>query len=100
MKIILVCAGGLSSSLLVSKMKHEGLARNLTIDISAVGEPELLDHTEELDVVLIAPQIRYLEKKIKQALEPLGIKVAVIDGMAYGRLKGDVVLDQALALVE
>lgn len=100
MKIILVCAGGFSSSMLVNKMKHEATVRKLTIDISAIGEYELHDHTKEIDVVLIAPQIRHHEKRLKQALEPFGIKVGIIDGMNYGAMKGDQVLEQALSLAD
>jgi len=51
-----------------------------------------------LDVILIGPQVRYLEKKIRAAAEPAGVKVGIIDSMAYGMVQGDKVLDQALEL--
>ncbi|NBJ68789.1 MULTISPECIES: PTS sugar transporter subunit IIB [Clostridia] len=99
MKIILVCSAGMSTSMLVKKMKETADSRNLEVDIRAIPETQLKNEIEDLDVVLIGPQVRYLEKKIKAQLEPKGVAVEVIDQMAYGMLQGDKVLDQALALV-
>lgn len=98
MKIILVCSAGMSTSMLVNKMKKSAEDRNIEADIKAVAESDLKNNLENLDVVLIGPQVRYLEKKIKESLEPKGIKVDIIDQMAYGLMKGEKVLDQAIAL--
>lgn len=98
MKIILVCSAGMSTSMLVNKMKESATERELTVDINALAESQLKDHLDGLDVVLIGPQVRFLEKKLRTSLEPKGIKVDIIDQMAYGLMKGDKVLDQAIAL--
>ncbi|MFD2830412.1 PTS sugar transporter subunit IIB [Corticicoccus populi] len=94
MKVRLVCSAGMSTSMLVRKIKEEAEKEAITMDISAVGAGQLNDHVENLDVVLIGPQVRYLEGKIKEALSPKGIKVAVIDQMAYGMMDGKKVLEQ------
>ncbi|SDL84615.1 PTS sugar transporter subunit IIB [Sediminibacillus halophilus] len=98
MNIILVCSAGMSTSMLVTKMKKAAEDRGVPADIEAVSESALKRKLDNLDVVLIGPQVRYLEKKIKSQLEPKGIKVAVIDQMAYGMIQGEKVLDQALGL--
>lgn len=98
MKIILVCSAGMSTSMLVNKMVKSAEERNIEADIKAIAESELKNNLEHLDVVLIGPQVRYLEKKIKAQVEPKGIKVAIIDQMAYGMIRGDKVLDQAIEL--
>lgn len=98
MKIILVCSAGMSTSMLVKKMRDSAESRNIDVEISAVAESQLKNNLENLDVVLIGPQVRYLEKKIKQQLEPQGIKVDIINQLAYGMMKGDKVLDQAIEL--
>ncbi|MBM7601270.1 PTS system cellobiose-specific IIB component [Virgibacillus halotolerans] len=100
MKIILVCSAGMSTSMLVNKMKKSAEERNITADIEAMAESELKNNLDNLDVVLIGPQVRYLEKKIKAQLDPKGIKVEVMDQRAYGMIQGDKVLDQAIALTE
>lgn len=76
-------------------MKETADSRNLEVDIRAIAETQLKNEMEDLQVVLIGPQVRYLEKKIKAQLEPKGVAVDVIDQMAYGMIQGDKVLDQA-----
>ncbi len=98
MKIVLVCSAGMSTSILVRKMVAAAEERSLDVEIIAVGEAQLKNNLENLDVVLIGPQVRYLEKKIREQIEPKGIKVDVINPMAYGMLQGDKVLEQAIAL--
>ena len=98
MKIILVCSAGMSTSMLVNKMRDEAKKRGLEAQIDAVPESQLKNSLDGLDVVLIGPQVRYLEKKIREFVEPQGVKVDIIDQMAYGLIKGDKVLDQAIEL--
>ncbi|APC49704.1 PTS sugar transporter subunit IIB [Virgibacillus halodenitrificans] len=98
MKIILVCSAGMSTSMLVNKMRKAAEDRGMDAEINAIAESQLKNNLEGLDVVLVGPQVRYLEKKIKQQLEPQGIKVAIIDQIAYGMMQGDKVLDQAIEL--
>ncbi|HLQ96840.1 MAG TPA: PTS sugar transporter subunit IIB [Pseudogracilibacillus sp.] len=101
MKIILICSAGLSTTMLVNKMRESAEARNIPAEIKVLAESEqITDHIDGLHVVLIGPQVRFLEKKLRDSLEPEGIKVDVIDQMAYGLMQGDKVLDQAVALYE
>lgn len=99
MKIILVCSAGMSTSMLVKKMRNSAEERGIEATINAVAESELKNNLDDLDAVLIGPQVRYLEKKIKAQVEPQGIAAAIIDQMAYGMMQGDKVLDQALNLI-
>jgi len=98
MKIILVCSAGMSTSMLVNKMIKSAEERGLEVNIKAVAESDLKNNLDGLDVVLIGPQVRYLEKQIKAQVEPLGIKATIIDQIAYGMMQGNKVLDQAIEL--
>ncbi|HLR61519.1 MAG TPA: PTS sugar transporter subunit IIB [Lentibacillus sp.] len=98
MNIVLVCSAGMSTSMLVNKMLKSAEDRGIDAEINAVAESQLKNQLNELDVVLIGPQVRYLEKQIRQLVEPKGIKVGIIDQMAYGMVKGEKVLDQAIEL--
>lgn len=101
MKIILICSAGLSTTMLVNKMRESAEERNILAEIEVLAESEqITKYTEGLDVVLIGPQVRFLETKLRNALEPEGVKVDVINQMAYGLMQGDKVLDQAVALYE
>lgn len=99
MKIRLVCSAGMSTSMLVQKVKEEAEKEKFDIDIEAIAENQLRNEKEGLDAVLIGPQVRYLENKMKSTLEPEGIKVEVINQVAYGRMDGKKVLEQAKSLI-
>src|SRR5699024_1000068 len=98
MNIVLVCSAGMSTSMLVNKMLKSAEDRGIDAEINADAESQLKNQLNELDVVLIRPQVRYLEKQRRQLVEPKGIKVGIIDQMAYGMVKGEKVLDQAIEL--
>lgn len=96
-KILLVCSAGMSTSLMVNKMKDSAKAKGIESEIWAVSDAEAADNLPKADVLLLGPQVRFLESKMK---EIAGDKpVAVIDMMAYGTMNGEKVLEQALSLL-
>ncbi|QNR21037.1 PTS sugar transporter subunit IIB [Exiguobacterium sp. Helios] len=99
MNILLVCSAGMSTSILVRKMREQAVIQGLDVTIEAIPESELSHHLDQTDVILIGPQVRYLETKIRQVAEPKGVRVAIINQMAYGLMKGDLVLEQAQSLL-
>ena len=99
-KIMLVCSAGMSTSLLVTKMRTAALENNINVDVFAASEAEVKDHIDDVDVVLLGPQVRFLLSKMQKMIKPRGISVAVIDSINYGMMKGDAVLEQALSLME
>lgn len=99
MNIMLVCSAGMSTSMLVQKMRKAADEKELKVTINATSEADLSKHLDKLDVILIGPQVRYLSSKIMEKAEPYGIKVDVIDGMHYGMMNGAKVLEQAEGLL-
>ena len=53
-KILLACSGGFSTSMLVQRMKEAAVAKNLNIEILAVGEDNIFEQLDS-DVLLLAP---------------------------------------------
>jgi len=100
MKIVLVCSAGMSTSLLVKKMRDAAAKRGLEVEIEAYAEADLKRNLENVDVILIGPQVRYLLEKIKQIAEPKGIVADVIDSKLYGKVDGEGVLDKALSILK
>lgn len=98
-KILLVCSAGMSTSLLVSKMKKTAKEKEIDVDIHATSEYEINHCLDEVDIVLIAPQVRFLKNKISKLVGSKEIKVETIDSIAYGRMQGDQILIQALSLI-
>jgi cellobiose PTS system EIIB component len=98
-KILLCCSAGMSTSLLVEKMKKAALDRHVDVDIEAIPVVEFDRRIHEADVVLIGPQVKYRWTQFKQVADANGKPIEVIDMMAYGMMNGVKVLDQALSLI-
>ena len=96
-KILLVCSAGMSTSLMVNKMKDSAKARGVEAEIWAVSDAEAANNIPKADILMLGPQVRFLESKMKGIA---GDKpVAVIDMQAYGTMNGEKVLDQALSIL-
>lgn len=96
MKVLLVCAAGMSTSLLTNNMKKNADPDDV-VDAVPVGELEGV--IDNYDVILLGPQIRFKEKDVKKLAEPKGIPSGVIDMRAYGMMDGKAAMDQARKLV-
>lgn len=97
-KIRLFCAAGMSTSLLVNKMKEAAKAMNIEADIAAAGETKMHEETDGIDVALLGPQIRFKLAEAKKICEPKGVPVDVIPMVDYGTMNGKKVLEFALKL--
>ncbi len=98
MRIVLCCAAGMSTSMLVNKMQHAAQARGLAINIQAVPVADFERILPDADVVLLGPQVQFEAARLTAIAAPQGKAVAVIDMMDYGMMRGEQALDKALAL--
>ena len=98
-RILLACAGGMSTSLLMNKMEQEAKKRGIEVSVDAVGEKSVEERMWQFDVLLLGPQVRYVVKSIEKLLEGKA-PFAVIGMREYGMMDGKKVLDQALKLYE
>ena len=100
-RIMLICAAGMSTSLLVNKMKDAAVKNNIDVDIFAVSAVEAEEHfnKKNIDAVLLGPQIRFMKAKFEEKTKKLGIGLNVIPMVDYGTMNGEKVLKDALALI-
>lgn len=100
--IMLVCAAGMSTSLMVSKMKKSAEAKGIEADIFAIsaGEADSYLAEKKVDVLLLGPQVRFMKAEFEKKVVPLGIALDVIQMTDYGMMNGEKVLDQALKLID
>ncbi|MNN63260.1 Oligo-beta-mannoside-specific phosphotransferase enzyme IIB component [compost metagenome] len=96
-KILLACAGGFSTSMLVEKMKESVSKQGLDIVIDACGEGAIENYLP-VDVVMLGPQLGHAEDSVKNKVGS-DIPVTVIDMMDYGMMDGEKVLNTALKLM-
>lgn len=99
-KIFLCCAAGMSTSMLVERMKQSAASRNIEVEITAVPVSDFDQIITDADVILLGPQVKFQLQSISSAAAPHGVPVAAIDMMLYGSMQGDKVLDQALSLLK
>ena len=85
-RIVLFCAGGMSTSLLVNKMRQAAASIGKDYSIDAYGLAEVDQYGPDADVILLGPQVRYALKNI-QAKFP-NTPISGIDMRVYGTMDG------------
>ena len=97
--IMLACAGGMSTSLLVTKMEKSAVKRNIDVSIFATAGSIIPDECKSYhpDVILLGPQIQYMYHLV---IKEVDVPVAVIDMKDFGTMNGEKVLDLALSMIE
>ncbi|WP_432371915.1 PTS sugar transporter subunit IIB [Pantoea allii] len=99
-RIFLCCAAGMSTSMVMKKMKQAAEKSNIEVDIVAVSMEDF-DRTLALyDCCLLGPQIKYKFEEFQAKAISAGKKIAVINSMDYGMMRGEKILNDALALFE
>lgn len=96
-KIVLLCSAGLSTSMLVEKMKVA--AKELDYDCSIAAYP-IADAASEgatADVVFLGPQVRFQLNAVKAQVS---CPVEAVDMTAYGMMDGKKVVSRAIELIE
>lgn len=98
-KIMLVCSAGMSTSLLVTKMEKSAKEEGINVEIFAKSESEANNHYDSVQLVLLGPQVRYLQKKLSKKLADKDLVVEVIDTINYGTMNGKKVLANAMKIL-
>lgn len=100
MKILLCCAGGFSTTMLMDNMKKTiKNSVRLRIDdftFEAIPVDMLESEVVGTDVLIVGPQIAHKIDYIKQILDPYHIPYVVVDKDTYGKMDGATVVKLAL----
>ncbi len=95
MIITLICNLGMSTSVLVDKMKQYTKSKGIDADIEARAFQRVEDRIHQTDILLIGPQVRYLAKKFQ---DQYGQEIPVIQTMDmsdYALQRVDKIFDKA-----
>ena len=98
-KVLIICAAGMSSSLLIDAIEKAGREAGYSLQVityHSIGSTYWDFGKDVVDVVLVAPQIRFLRKSIEKLASPHGIPVVVIEPMSYGMADGESLLQQVM----
>lgn len=95
-RILLVCAAGMSTSLLVTRMRKAAEENNIDAKIDAMPLMKVdASVKDNWDIIMLGPQVKNekigLEKKTQH-----GLPIAVIGMRDYGMMDGKAVVEQAV----
>ncbi len=93
-KIHLFCAGGLSTTLLLNKIRSLIETQRLELEIEAYPSIELEQHTPDCDLVILGPQVAGSLKDIQNKFPNQNIMVC--DMAAFSNIDGQKILTAAL----
>jgi PTS system cellobiose-specific IIB component len=102
-RVLIVCAIGMSSSLLEEKTTEAAKAAGVELEMMSTTTPDAArwDFAKDsVDVVLIAPQVRYKRKSLTQAAGPHGAVVDAIEPVTYGMVDGEKLFRQIMEMLE
>ncbi len=88
----------MSTSLLVNKMNDAAKEKGIEIEIFALPVSECESVANEVDIVLLGPQVRYQKPQVDKIIDGR-VPVEVIDMRDYGTMNGMAVLEKALSLM-
>lgn len=91
--IVLICAAGMSTSMLVTKMQKAAAEDGYECMIDAYAVNEAPRVIPEADIVLLGPQVRFNLAKFREQYPTK--KIELIDMVMYGTMNGRGVLDFA-----
>ncbi len=96
--IVLLCAQGMSTGMLMNKMRDEAKKTGYECTINAYAVSKAKTIADSADCILIGPQVRYELENVRAQCPNL--PVAMIDMVAYGRQDGAKVMAEARKMME
>ncbi len=97
MKILFVCAGGMSTGLIVKKMEKWAVEKDLDLTVHATGLGGWERQWKDYDCILVGPQVRFKIDEIRSGVE---IPVAQIEPQVYGLQDVDKIMKQAIEITK
>ena len=102
-KVLIVCAIGMSSSLLEEKTAEAASAAGVELEMMSCTTPDAARWDFEkdyVDVILIAPQVRYKKKSLTKQAGQYGTVVDAIEAVTYGMVDGEKLFKQIMTMME
>ncbi|WP_346207587.1 PTS sugar transporter subunit IIB [Caldifermentibacillus hisashii] len=100
MKILLVCAGGFSTTMMMDAMKSV-VEKSSKLNINdypmeAIGVDLLENKIDQYDVVLVGPQLNHKYSYIKEVAEKRDKPAVLLDSDIYGKMDGATAIKLAI----
>ncbi len=99
MKVVLVSYSGTSASILKDRMSAWARANLIEAEIIISPLSGLDEEQEDVDIVLVGPQVRCALASVRERVAA-DIPVLAVDTRDFGMAKGDRVMQEAIAEIE
>ncbi|MGL4561803.1 MAG: PTS sugar transporter subunit IIB [Brevinema sp.] len=98
-KVVLCCSAGMSTSLFVQKAVDFAKAQNIELSMQAISVAELDNYLKDhdVDLIAIAPQIRFQEAQVR---EKTSKPVFIVDMRDYGLMNVSKVLPEMIEAIK
>lgn len=96
-RIMLACAAGMSAAMLVQKMQEVARAQHKDYDIFAKSIADIdteLTNQPAIDVLLLGPQVKYLEAEARKKAAEYNVPTVLIGMLDYGTVNANAILAQ------
>ncbi|ETZ17602.1 PTS system, diacetylchitobiose-specific IIB component [Borrelia duttonii CR2A] len=101
MKILLVCESGMSTSILEQRMKKYVEVNDIDVKIKSIASAKfqnIIDNSD-FDIVLLAPQVRFLKTRLEEIIKPKNTPIELINTIDYGTVNGENVTKFAINVI-
>jgi PTS system cellobiose-specific IIB component len=89
--VVLFCANGMSTGMLVNRMRDVAKEENVDLNINAYALAKVSRYIQDADIVLLGPQVRFELKKLRDSYPDKIIDT--IEMTMYGMMDGKGVVD-------
>lgn len=96
--IVLFCTAGMSTSILVEKLKASAKELEFDCGIDAYAMSRVKECGPKADLILLAPQIRFNLADVKKNCP--GIPVEIIDMMDYGTMNSGKIIRRVIEILQ
>lgn len=96
LNVLLVCGSGASSGFMAANVRKAAIKKNIEIDIKAKSEAEIENYIDSIDILLVAPHLKYILEEIEEHGISSDVKIVLIKKEHYATLDGESVLEQIL----
>mgnify|MGYP000931014891 CR=1 FL=1 len=98
MKVLMVCSGGMSSTIVVKAISDEAKKQDFPLEIEAVGTTQIAEEMEKVDydLLIVAPQVKHRLDNFKEVAEKHNVPVELIPPMGYTPIGAPKVLNEII----
>ena len=100
LNVLLVCGSGASSGFMATNMRRAAVARGVEMDIKARSESEIENYVDEIDALMVGPNLAYILDEVEEYIGDNDVKVILMKPEYYSTLDGDKALDHLIAEME